>query len=362
LFEIPSGALGDHIGPRAVFIRIVLWWSFFTMLTGLVTGLIGLLLVRFLFGVGEAGTYPNCMIVMSRWFPATEMGRSLIWVGMGSQIGAAIAPIIIVPLAASYGWRMPFFIIGGVGVIWVLICYLWFRNFPHEMHHISEEERRLIESNRRFDKEKHSISWKIILKHRVVWALMVMYFCCQFANYFFVAWLPVYLQEGRQFSENEMKVITSILFIVGIIGFIVGGFAGDLSVKKLGLKLGRRIIGMTGLGICGLLVFLAAFLTDKNLAAYCLIAANGFFSYGVMVSYAVCVDIGRNNAGTVTGAMNFFGQMGAFFLAIVFGKIVDSTHNFNYPVFLVATVLFAGCLLWLAIDPTKQLHIPGSKR
>ena len=361
LFEIPSGALGDHIGPRAVFIRIVLWWSFFTILTGFVTGLIGLLVVRFLFGVGEAGTYPNCMIVMSRWFPSNEMGRSLIWVGMGSQIGAAIAPIIIVPLAVSYGWRMPFFIIGAVGVVWVLICYLWFRNFPHETHGITEKELQLIESNRRFDKEKHSISWQVILKHRVVWALMVMYFCCQFANYFFVAWLPVYLQEGRQFSENEMKIITSVLFIVGIIGFIIGGFAGDMSVKKLGLKWGRRVIGMTGLGICGLLIFLAAFLPDKNLAAYCLIAANGFFSYGVMVSYAVCVDIGRNNAGTVTGAMNFFGQMGAFFLAVIFGKIVDSTHNFNYPVFLVAIVLFTGCLLWLAIDPTKQLRIPVHK-
>src|SRR5438105_5437259 len=69
-FEIPSGALGDRIGPRAVFIRIVLWWSFFTILTGMVTGLFGLLVIRFLFGVGESGTYPNCMIVMSRWFPS----------------------------------------------------------------------------------------------------------------------------------------------------------------------------------------------------------------------------------------------------------------------------------------------------
>jgi nitrate/nitrite transporter NarK len=152
------------------------------------------------------------------------------------------------------------------------------------------------------------------------------------------------------------------LFLVGIIGFVIGGFAGDLSVKKLGLKAGRRIIGMTGLGICGILVFLSAVVKDNNIAAYCLIAANGFFSFGVMVSYAVCVDIGRNNAGTVTGAMNFFGQMGAFFLAIVFGKIVDTTHNFNYPLILLAGVLFAGCLLWLAIDATKHLQFSHPKQ
>src|SRR5438874_752394 len=67
LFEIPSGALGDRIGPRAVFIRIVLWWSLFTALTGFATGLVSLLIMRFLFGMGESGTYPNTMIVASRW-------------------------------------------------------------------------------------------------------------------------------------------------------------------------------------------------------------------------------------------------------------------------------------------------------
>src|SRR3954468_17847961 len=110
LFEIPSGAWGDRIGPRSLFIRIVLWWSVFTAVTGMVNGLAALLIVRFLFGAGESGTYPNCMIVMSRWFPTQEMGRSLTWVGIGSQIGAAIAPLIIVPIAVSYGWRAPFFV------------------------------------------------------------------------------------------------------------------------------------------------------------------------------------------------------------------------------------------------------------
>jgi len=66
----------------------------------------------------------------------------------------------------------------------------------------------------------------------------------------------------------------------------------------------------------------------------------------VMVSYAVCADIGRNNAGTVTGAMNFFGQMGAFFLALIFGQMVQASHRFDYPVYVVAAVLIAGCRRW----------------
>ena len=87
--------------------------------------------------------------------------------------------------------------------------------------------------------------------------------------------------------------------------------------------------------------------------------ANFSFSFGVTVSYAVCADIGRNNAGTVTGAMNFFGQMGAFFLALIFGQIVQATHHFNYPVYVVGAVLIVGCLLWLAIDAEKGLPEMG---
>src|SRR5690348_10077575 len=133
LFEIPSGALGDRIGPRAVFIRIVLAWSLFTALTGFATGLVSLIIIRFLFGIGESGTYPNSLIVVSRWFPANETGRALTWVGLGQQIGSAIAPLIIVPLAVSYGWRMPFFVNAAIVVVWVLIFFVWFKNFFCEL-------------------------------------------------------------------------------------------------------------------------------------------------------------------------------------------------------------------------------------
>jgi len=356
LFEIPSGALGDRIGPRAVFIRIVLLWSIFTALTGVVTGLVGLLVVRFLFGVGESGTYPNCILVVSRWFPAGETGRALTWVGIGSQIGSAVAPLMIVPLAVAYGWRMPFFVNAAVGIVWVLICYRWFRDFPGGMKNITPQERQLIEMNSRFSAGRSLVPWKVIFRNPTLWALMLMYFCCQWSNYFFVAWMPVYLQEGRHFSENEMKMITFILFIVGIVGFLAGGFVGDGLVKSKGLTFGRRFVGITGLGLSGVLIFFAAILPDRVIAAICLIGANFGFSFGVMVSYAVCSDIGRNNAGTVTGAMNFFGQMGAFTLSVVFGKMVDSMHDFNYPLFLVAGVMIIGGLLWLAIDPMKQLE------
>jgi MFS transporter, ACS family, glucarate transporter len=357
VFEIPSGMLGDRIGPRKIFIRIVLWWSLFTALTGMVNGLIALIIVRFLFGVGESGVYPNSMLVVSRWFPLNETGKALSWVGIGSQIGSAIAPLIIVPIAALYGWRMPCFVIGSIGLVWVWICYGWFQDFPALMKNISPREKQMIESSCRYDKRQQLVHWKLIFRNSTLWPLMLMYFCVQWANYFFVAWMPVYLQEGRGFSEDSMKKITSLLFVVGIIGFLTGGAAGDWFLKRMGLKKGRRLTGMLGLGACGFFLLMAAISSSDAITVACLIGGNFSFAFGVMVSYAVCADIGRNNAGTVTGAMNFFGQMGAFFLAIIFGKIVQVTHHFDSAMYLLAVVLFAGCLLWLAIDPEKSIPL-----
>jgi sugar phosphate permease len=170
--------------------------------------------------------------------------------------------------------------------------------------------------------------------------------------------IRVYLQEGRHFSENESKPVIFSLFVAGIIGILVGGFSTDWLVKKKGLKLGRRLIAMTGIGMCGLLILITALAPQNNIAVFSLVTANGFYGFCVMSCFGVCSDIGRNNAGTVTGAMNFFGQTGAFFLAIVFGKIAEVTHNLNYPLFVVAAVLFIGVVLWLAIDPLQQLKIP----
>jgi sugar phosphate permease len=223
------------------------------------------------------------------------------------------------------------------------------------MKKITEPEKKLIEENCRHSAHHSQLHWTTILKHRNVWALMAMYFCNQWANYFFVAWMPVYLQEGRHFSENNMKMITFILFVAGFSGLLIGGFVSDWLLKKKGLKFGRRFMGFCGLGLCGFFILVAGITSNNIVTAVCLILSNTFFSFGVMSSYAVCADIGRNNAGTVTGAMNFCGQMGAFFLAILFGKIVDATGNFNAPLYLLAIVSVTGALLWLVINPAKPL-------
>jgi ACS family glucarate transporter-like MFS transporter len=355
IFEIPSGMLGDRIGQRAVFIRIVLWWSVFTALTGATTGLWSLIFVRFLFGMGESGAYPTSSAVVSRWFPVKETARSMSSLFVGQNAGAAIAPLIVIPIAVALGWRASFFVNGAIGLIWVLVCFLWFRNNPSEMRGISAEERKLIENNRRFVNHKQRFPWKMALKSRSLWALVGQLFCSQWAQYFFIAWMPVYLQEGRHFSENDMKTITSYFFVVGVGGVLSAGFLSDWLVKKRGLRFGRKFLGAIALGLLALAFLLAAQTSNNMVVVLCLYVGQLAYSFVPIVSFSTCVDIGGNYVGTVAGIMNFFGQVGAFFLAIAFGKIVDLTDSFNAPLFIIAGVLLTGSLLWLLVDPSKKM-------
>jgi MFS family permease len=118
IFEIPTGRMGDRMGARSVLTRIVLWWSAFTAVTGLAWSFSSLLVVRFCFGVGEAGALPNIGVSLSRWFPPLERARAMGLVCMSLQLGGAAAPFLIVPLQARFGWRASFSVLGVVGALW----------------------------------------------------------------------------------------------------------------------------------------------------------------------------------------------------------------------------------------------------
>src|SRR5678815_1854192 len=135
LFEVPSGWLGDVRGPRRVLTRIVLWWSGFTMLTGAAAGLRSLVAIRFLFGAGEAGAFPNLLRAFSAWFPPQERGKANGLLFLGSRVGGMLSTPIALLLVNRIGWRQSFVAFGALGLVWAIAWYAWFRDRPS--HHPS---------------------------------------------------------------------------------------------------------------------------------------------------------------------------------------------------------------------------------
>jgi MFS family permease len=354
LFEIPSGALGDRIGARKVLTRIVVWWSAFTTLTGAVSNYYMLLLVRFLFGAGEAGAYPNSSSSISRWFPTAERGRAHGIVWMASRLGGAISPLLVVPIQMAYGWRMSFYVFGVVGVIWAIVWFTWYRDYPTEKPGVTREEIKEIGAGGARSAH-HGLPWGTALKSWNLWKIMLMYHTYCWGSYFYLSWLHTYLQKGRGFTEGEMKIYSMLPFIAGAFGNLLGGAVSDSLVRHHGLRIGRRTVGAAGLALSGLCMFGTAFTPVKEMAVVFL--TLGYFSMDCMlpVSWAICLDVGRRYAGAVTGAMNMAGQVGSFLSSVAFGYLVSAWDSYNKPLIPFAAMLMVSAFIFTRIDPTEEL-------
>lgn len=356
-FEIPAGVWGDKYGPRNILTRIVLWWSAFTALTGAVSSYGLLLAVRFLFGAGEAGAYPNIAATISRWFPAQERARAVGVTWMASRIGGALSPLIVVPIQIAYGWRATFYIFGAIGVVWCIVWWFYFRDNPRDKAGITEEELLHI-GTPKVAEAHHSLPWREVLKSPNFRYLLLMYHTYCWGSYFYLSWLHTYLQRGRGFTEDEMKIWSTLPFIVGACGNLFGGWLSDRLVKSHGLKFGRRVIGATGLALAGMFMIICTQVADKQVAVVCLALGYGCMDCMLPVSWAVCMDIGRKYSGAVSGSMNMAGQLGSFSSSVLFGYLVGwMGGDYNKALLPLACMLLISAFFFTRIDPT-QLLVP----
>jgi MFS family permease len=351
-FEIPTGALGDRIGPRRVLTRVVAWWSAFTCLTGTVSHFYFLVLVRFCFGAGEAGAYPNAAAVIGRWIPAAKRTRAWGVIWMTSQAGAALSPLLVVPIQLRYGWRAPFFLFGLLGVVWSLVWYAWFRDSPHEKSGVTAAELREIGSSPGL--QRHGMPWATALRIPALWRIAAIGACYVYVLGFYQAWLQTYLMRGRGFTEKALA-LSSLTYAVGAAANGLGGVVGDWMVKHHGLRIGRRSVGVVGLGAAALFLILAIYAPSGNRALVFLSLAYGGILFQQPSLCTLCLDVGRKNAGAVFGFMNTAGNAASALSSLVFGYLVGYSGNYNTPFIPMVALLCVGALLWLQVDPTREL-------
>ncbi|HVW86635.1 MAG TPA: MFS transporter [Bryobacteraceae bacterium] len=348
LFEVPTGAMGDRKGPQGVLTRIVLWWSAFTALTGAASGFAPLVTIRFLFGAGEAGAYPNMAGVVARWFPAAERAQAQGFIWAASRFGGALAPLLVVPLQMWIGWRWTFVVFGFIGVAWTIAWRTWWRNLRAGDPSGGAATGKVAPAHSR-------TPWSELFRQPQLWLIFVMYFCYAWGSWFFFGWFPTWLVKGAGFSEAEMGIYSALPFLLGTAGNIAGGFLSDRMVASFGLKRARRLVGCGSLVISSLLL-IGMTLTHQR-AAVVTLSSLGFGVADLMLptAWALCLDIGGEHAGVVTGVMNSAGQFGGFVCAIVFGYVVQATGNYNVPLWGVAGMVMLAALLFTRIDASRPL-------
>ncbi len=335
LFEIPMGIWGDRLGEKGVITKIVLGWSLFTSLTGLAFGFYSLFVIRFLFGIGEAGAYPNTSIAVRKWFVPLERGRAQAVVWMSSRIGGAITPLLVVPLQMNFGWRITFLMLGIIGLAWVVV-WTWLYKSP------------VVDANENV-KNASGSSLKSVIKTRNFWLLMIMYYCYASGVFFFISWLPKYLHQGRGIPENELTYMASLPFLLAAFGCLFGGTISDSLVKKIGLIWGRRIVPLTGLLLSGLVMIGASVIANNNTAVLLLALGLAFMDFTAPVAWAIATGLGKESAGAVTGAMNTAGLLGGTIASLGIGYLIAWTGSYQMPVMIIGAQLLFGAVICFGI-------------
>ena len=367
LFEVPTGRWGDRFGSRGVLTRVVLWWSAFTMLTGAATGLVTLVVVRFLFGAGEAGAYPNAARVVTRWFPAEARAKAQGFVIAAAQIGGTLAPPVAEYLIRLVGWRGSFVIFGVTGVVWSVLFYLWFRDDPARHPAVNQAERALLAAHRRTAPaaEQHPpIPWRLVLTSGNVWLLGTIQTCCAFVAYMFMAWYPTYLQQARGVDSVEASWLSSLALGGGAAGCLFGGVVNDWLVRATGSpRFSYRLYGVCCLTVAAAAMFgsIACELAWQT-TVLCAVAYFAMLS-GQAAWWPTISEISGPHVGAMFGLMNSLGVPGAFASSALLGTFADYMGRLGYvgrgqwdPAFYVyAGALGLAAVCWLGVDAGKSI-------
>ena len=347
LFEIPMGLLGDKLGVRWVLSQLVLIWSAFTALTGAAWNLTSLWIIRFLFGAGEAGCFPNLTRMLSAWLPLSERVRAQAVMWAFGRWGGALAPPVAFFVISHFGWRWGFVALAMLGVAWVAFFLPWFRNDPAEHKSVNKEELALLEGGRELVLHDHGVPWYRLLLQKDIFFLGLQYFGFSYTWYFYVTWLPTWLQQARGLDPKTAATYAMIPLAMGGLGSIVSGF--------LPMSIPRKWVAIFGFSATAVLIFAISNMPGVMLPMALMGLASFTSDLTMPISWNTCVEIGKQYTATVSSTMNMLGNFAGFVAPVVFGLILQKTDN-NWAMVMytmaAAAVVSAAC--WFFLEPDAK--------
>jgi ACS family glucarate transporter-like MFS transporter len=347
LFEIPMGLLGDKLGVRWVLSQLVLIWSVFTALTGAVWNLASLWAIRFLFGAGEAGCFPNLTRMLSAWLPLSERVKAQAVMWAFGRWGGALAPPVAFFVIYHFGWRLGFVALAMLGVAWVAVFLPWFRNDPAQHKSVNAAELAMLEDGRELVLHDHGVPWYRLLMQKDIFFLGLQYFGFSYTWYFYVTWLPTWLQQARGLSPGVASGYAMIPLALGGLGSIVSGF--------LPLSVPRKWVAIGGFLGTAILIFIIPSIPGVVLPMALMGLASFSSDLTMPISWNTCVEIGKQYTATVSSTMNMLGNFAGFVAPVVFGLILQNTgNNWAMVMYTMAAAAIVSAACWLFLEPDAK--------
>ncbi|MBK0095617.1 MFS transporter [Erwinia sp. S63] len=353
LMQIPAGRLIDRLGARAGLALAVGWWSLFTVFTSFGKGFTSLFAARLALGIGEAGGNPGCVKVVYSWFAKKQRATASGIFDAGPRAGSALALPLVAWLISTWNWETSFVVTGALGLVWVAIWLVFYRE-PEDMKGLDEIERQnlledraapVIEGNAKVD------LWSLF-RHRNVWGMMIGFFCMNFATYFFVTWFPTYLTVAHGFSLKELGTLGAIPALMGIPGSLLGGVTSDALYRKgFSLTTARKTCLVLGMLLSSVIAF-AAF-TDSIaviLTLFSITYAGLAFTAANIWTLPADVAPASNYVATLGGIQNFAGNLAGIVTASFTGLMLSLSHgSFVVPLLVAGGICVLGALTFLFV-------------
>lgn len=369
--QIPSGIICDFFGAHIFLSIILLVWAVSLPCLGLTGNIYALSGIRVLFGAGQAGCYPALGKVTRVWFPSRYRTFVQGWVAsFFGRGGGAVSSIIMATFlmgTLGLGWRTALVILSAAGVLFAFVFFFLYRNTPEENAWANEAEADLIREGRAAPKDgPRIISFRQVLAHGSLRVLVFQQFMNAGADIVYTSVIGSYFYSTYGVTIAEMGILASLPLWGGAIGGIVGGFLNDLLVKRLGLRWGRRVVGVAGKTIAAGVLLVAVIQTSAVAAGIGLMIVKFFSDWTQPTVWGACTDMGGRYSATIFSINNTSGNVGALVMPIINGLLLDffsrteiidgseqTVTNF-VPMFLLVAAMYVGCgLCWLAIDVTN---------
>ena len=358
LFEVPSAWYGDRVGARRGLLRIVTAWSIFTALTGAAWNFVSMVCVQFLFGMGDAGCFPLITKSFRPWLLPSERTKAQACLWLAARWGAAFTPLAVVAVLHYVNWRGAFVLFGSLAIVWLGLFARWYREDPQQHPSANAAERALLAQITTAGPQSHAVPWRKLLSSRSVLLLSLQYYFLSFSWYFYVTWLPTYLQEHHHLTAQRGAWYAVFpLFFCGV-GSLFCGLSSPYIARWTGsLQRTRRLMACTGFLLAGCCLTLAAHMPTLNSTIALMATACFFNDFVIPHAWASCMDIGgRNAASSVAGLMNFMGNVAGVSSSMLGGILLQRTQgNWNVFIATLGGVYFLGVACWPFIDSSHSI-------
>ncbi len=336
------GRLMDWLGTRKGFSLAIIFWSLAAMAHAFARSAFGFGVARFALGLGEAGNFPASIKTVAEWFPKKERAFATGIFNSGSNVGAVIAPLAVPPIAIYYGWEWAFILTGAIGFVWLIFWLAIYRK-PEEHPRLSKSELAYIQSDPVEPTTK--IAWVRLFPHRQTWAFAAGKFMTDPIWWFFLFWLPKFLNENYGLSLSQIGLPLIVIYVSADVGSIGGGYLSSFLIKRgWSVNAGRK----TAMLVCALCVVPIIFAANASSlwVAVALISLATAAHQGWSANlFTLTSDMfPRRAVGSVVGIGGFAGSISGMLIATITGLLLQYTGSY-VPIFVVAATAYLFALL-----------------